>query len=705
MTNNNFFAFDKEECCEDEQEEVKPTRKPGEAPDGGWGWVIVCGAFVVTLFMAGLPACFIGLLEEMQEDFNVPYLLYAPLVMDAFIFLSGPLASCLIHKFGDKITTFVGGLLVFLGTLVSSQVPHPALIVVFFGAIGGTGLGIAYLPSKVIIAQWFQHKRALATGFAVMGVGVGYLVFNSIVKQLLMSWNWKNIVAIMAAVSLHICASALLYRPLTKLKRKGMKRGVIQHGAIMKALIAEKERQRTISNGSLDNCIITKDNRLIKIDVIDLRNKSNSTINRIKEAFGFSSRSLNKSKNSLIVPRGPQRQLSQLSRSSVRSVLMPKPASPEPPRPLQLQQQQQEQHPDTDSGCGSLENSPKLPNLTEHAENVPSEDPNDPWDKTSPLVVKLPPQQNCGACNVPAAEHNVHALDIASNSPRLNGSMRNSVVSPGSSMRSVNTRVRTISNSSSGKNSVMVPISLLSSATGEQFLDIVEVEEVSKYKLVRILCKTFEFKMLTNVSFCLLIVSCVLTIFGYVIPFYHLPEHGTSLGLTEEKSKYLITIFWVTSMISRPVIGFIADRPVVNPVYFNSFMVTLAGVVSLCSSLFTDYSSLKFYAVLLGLFSASFFTLQSIILMQLYDKDKLVSSLGLLEFFQGIAVCASHVISHVLTSQVALMAMGGVMFVGGLVGFTVPRARAMETRREYSPEMDRLEDIPEEEVVHCESSI
>ena len=49
----------------------------------------------------------------------------------------GPLASFLIHKFGNKITTFVGGVLAFLGTLVSSLVPHPALIVVFFGAIGG----------------------------------------------------------------------------------------------------------------------------------------------------------------------------------------------------------------------------------------------------------------------------------------------------------------------------------------------------------------------------------------------------------------------------------------------------------------------------------------------------------------------------------------------------------------------------------------
>lgn len=68
----------------------------------------------------------------------------------------------------------------------------------------------------------------------------------------------------------------------------------------MKAMIEEKKRQRTISNGSLDNCIITKDNRLIKIDPVLFECKrNNSFIARFKRSMGFSSQSLNKSKTSL----------------------------------------------------------------------------------------------------------------------------------------------------------------------------------------------------------------------------------------------------------------------------------------------------------------------------------------------------------------------------------------------------------------------
>lgn len=56
-----------------------------------------------------------------------------------------------------------------------------------------------------------------------------------------------------------------------------------------------------IFNGLLDNCIIIKDNRFIKIDKIDLRNKSVLYINRLKKELGFSLGSLNRSKNSLII--------------------------------------------------------------------------------------------------------------------------------------------------------------------------------------------------------------------------------------------------------------------------------------------------------------------------------------------------------------------------------------------------------------------
>ena len=82
----------------------------------------------------------------------------------------------------------------------------------------------------------------------------------------------------------------------------------IKKGTIMKALIAEKERQRAISNGSLDNCIITRDNRLIRVDpaLFDASRRSGSFLARFKRSLGLSSPSLGKSKSSVCCSHVPQ---------------------------------------------------------------------------------------------------------------------------------------------------------------------------------------------------------------------------------------------------------------------------------------------------------------------------------------------------------------------------------------------------------------
>lgn len=67
MTQAKFF----EEKEDFEEEEYPKPRKPGEAPDGGWGWVVVVGAFLCNLFIEGLLFSFPYLREELGEYYNV----------------------------------------------------------------------------------------------------------------------------------------------------------------------------------------------------------------------------------------------------------------------------------------------------------------------------------------------------------------------------------------------------------------------------------------------------------------------------------------------------------------------------------------------------------------------------------------------------------------------------------------------------------
>jgi len=48
-----------------------------------------------------------------------------------------------------------------------------------------------YLPSIVMVGFYFDKKRALATGIAVCGSGVGTFVLAPIISFLVSAYGWK----------------------------------------------------------------------------------------------------------------------------------------------------------------------------------------------------------------------------------------------------------------------------------------------------------------------------------------------------------------------------------------------------------------------------------------------------------------------------------------------------------------------------------
>ena len=55
----------------------------------------------------------------------------------------------------------------------------------------GIGFGLMYLPCIVMVGFYFDKKRALATGIAVCGAGIGTFVLAPIVNFLVSEYSWK----------------------------------------------------------------------------------------------------------------------------------------------------------------------------------------------------------------------------------------------------------------------------------------------------------------------------------------------------------------------------------------------------------------------------------------------------------------------------------------------------------------------------------
>ena len=78
----------------------------------------------------------------------------------------------------------------------------------------GFGFGLFYLPSIVMVGYYFDNKRALATGIAVCGSGIGSFVFAPLCKHLLDEFDWKGAMWIISALVLNGMVFAGLFRPL-----------------------------------------------------------------------------------------------------------------------------------------------------------------------------------------------------------------------------------------------------------------------------------------------------------------------------------------------------------------------------------------------------------------------------------------------------------------------------------------------------------
>ncbi|RUS85104.1 hypothetical protein EGW08_007156, partial [Elysia chlorotica] len=186
-------------------------------PDGGWGWFVVLGAFTVSLICDGLAYCFGVLYSELLVDFGESR---SKTSMVGSIFFGvamilGPLASALTTRFGCRKMTIFGGLLSSFGFLLSYFATSIDMLCFTFSIVVGAGFSFCYITSVVIVAFYFDKRRALATGLAVCGTGVGTFTFAPLMNFLISEYGgWREVFLIMSAISLNLVVCGMLFRPL-----------------------------------------------------------------------------------------------------------------------------------------------------------------------------------------------------------------------------------------------------------------------------------------------------------------------------------------------------------------------------------------------------------------------------------------------------------------------------------------------------------
>lgn len=100
-----------------------------------------------------------------------------------------PIASRYIDRYGASIVTAVGGAIVGLGYFLSSFATSIPLLVLTYGCIAGTGIGIVYGVPIALAAKWFPDRKGLAVGLTVVGFGLSPLITAPLAKSLIENYG------------------------------------------------------------------------------------------------------------------------------------------------------------------------------------------------------------------------------------------------------------------------------------------------------------------------------------------------------------------------------------------------------------------------------------------------------------------------------------------------------------------------------------
>ncbi|KAI7891270.1 major facilitator superfamily domain-containing protein [Mucor mucedo] len=207
------------------KEDVNAFKQEAYHTDGirNPGWLTVLSCFLVNFFVFGSTFSW-GIYQKLY--ISEVYAGQTSLLKIAFV---GTSASALLLALGMFITPVIQKI-GFRGTMAIGTVFSPlALILASFatelwhvylsqGVLFGLASAFVFSPSVTLPSQWFTSRRALATGIAVSGSGVGGVCLSPMIQKLILTIGFRNTLRVQGAFGFGLlCISTALatsrYRP------------------------------------------------------------------------------------------------------------------------------------------------------------------------------------------------------------------------------------------------------------------------------------------------------------------------------------------------------------------------------------------------------------------------------------------------------------------------------------------------------------
>jgi len=184
-------------------------------------WLIALSAVGIHISIGSVYAWSVLTRPIMQElGWSLSETTWAFSVAILFLGFSAGFLGKYVEKYGPKksglvsMAFFGAGM---FGTALALQLGSLPLLYLFYGVIGGIGLGVGYITPVSTLVKYFPEHRGFATGLAIMGFGFAALIAGPVMQQLTAQFGLvENFLILGTVYMVLIGASSLYLKPPAK---------------------------------------------------------------------------------------------------------------------------------------------------------------------------------------------------------------------------------------------------------------------------------------------------------------------------------------------------------------------------------------------------------------------------------------------------------------------------------------------------------
>ncbi|XP_076468010.1 uncharacterized protein LOC143298886 [Babylonia areolata] len=285
--------------------------------DRGWAWMVLLGSVVnyglISLYLKTMGVFFVELLQHFQAPASRTALLFA--VRAGVTSVAGMfIMNAVIGRLGCRKTALIGGVLLSLSAILSSQANSLVLLICLQAVLLGFSESMLAATAEVLTATYFRRRRSLAMAVVKSSASVASMSYPPLLALLLERYGLRGALLLTGGLSLHALPAALLLRPASFYRRRQRPRAVVS---------LRGEGQHLLSLGSSSSSSSFPRNRsCVGVNktqqTVPLRDESEHLLQRSSPSFPRNRSCVGVNKTQQTVPHDEGEDLLQRSPNSQR---------------------------------------------------------------------------------------------------------------------------------------------------------------------------------------------------------------------------------------------------------------------------------------------------------------------------------------------------------------------------------------------------